>query len=439
MGHMRVIYQAFVPLSLLMMSAVGSAQDALPRIEQETTKVTPAVTEIRHQVHQHPELSNREEKTGALVADYLRKLGLEVQTGIAGHGVVALLKGGRPGPVVAVRADIDGLPVTEQTGLPFASTVRTTYLGQDVGVMHACGHDIHIAVQLGVATVLTAMRAELPGTVKFIFQPAEEGVPAGETGGASEMVKQGVLQNPRPQAIFGLHTFAEMAVGDIGYSEGPAMAASDTWEVKITGRQSHGARPELSIDPVVTAAQFVQALQTIRSRTLAGGEPGVVTVGTIHGGQRYNIIPAEVTLSGTIRTFGPETGKLVEQRFRAILAGVTAASGATGEVTRYQRGAPATINDIALTQATAPALERAAGKSHVKRIPPAMVSEDFSFFANDVPGFYYRLGQVKAGTTSGDHHTPTYLADDSMIPVGIKVMSYVLVDYLSRPSRPAPR
>ena len=259
------------------------AQDWLARIEAEARRIEPQIVQIRHQIHQNPELSNREEKTAALVAAYLRDLGLEVKTGVAKHGVVALLKGGRPGPVVAVRADMDALPVTEQTNLPFASKVRATYQGQEVGVMHACGHDVHTAVQLGVAAVLAAVKADLPGTVKFIFQPAEEGAPPGEEGGASLMVKEGALDDPRPQAIFGLHAFAEMGVGDIGYSEGPALSAADTWEVKIVGRQSHGARPELSIDPIVAAAQFIEALQTIRSRTFSGHEPGVVTVGTVHG------------------------------------------------------------------------------------------------------------------------------------------------------------
>ena len=276
------------------------------------------------------------------------------------------------------------------------------------------------------------MKSELPGTVKFIFQGAEEGVPPGETGGAAQMVKEGALQNPRPSAIFGLHTFAEMPLGEIGYSEGPALSAADSWEVKIVGRQAHGARPELSIDPIVTAAEFVQALQTIRSRTLSGAEPAVVTIGTIHGGQRFNIIPGEVTLSGTTRTFSLEKSQLAEARLRAILKGVTEAAGATGEVVRYERAAQATINNPALTEESIPALERAAGKDHVKRIPPAMVSEDFSAFANDVPGFFYRLGQVKPGTTSGDHHTPTYLADDGAIPIAIEVMSYALLDYLTR-------
>jgi amidohydrolase len=420
-------------LSLAMIAGAGaSAQDSLARIEQETAKVTPAITEIRHQIHQNPELSNREQKTAALVVDYLRKLGLEVQTGVAHTGVVALLKGGMPGPVVAVRADMDALPVTETTDLPFASKVRATYLGQDVGVMHACGHDIHTAVQLGVASVLASMKATLPGTVKFIFQPAEEGAPPGETGGASLMLKEGVLQNPRPSAIFGLHMFSEMPVGELGYSEGPALSAADTWEVKIMGQQAHGARPELSIDPVVTAAQFVQALQTIRSRSFSGHEPGVVTIGTIHGGQRHNIIPSEVTLTGTIRTFRPEMSALAEKRLREILKGVTEAAGAKGEVVRYERGAPATINHDALTRQSVPSLERAVGKAQVKRIPPAMGSEDFSFFANDVPGFYFRLGQVKPGTTTGDHHTPTFRADDTSIPVGIKTMSLLIFDYLSK-------
>jgi amidohydrolase len=423
--------QTIIPLVLLATTTL-TAQDPSTRIEQETAKVVPAVTEIRHQIHQNPELSNREEKTAAVIADYLRKLGLEVQTGVAKHGVVAVLKGGRPGRVVAVRADIDALPVTEQTSLPFASKVRTTFLGQDVGVMHACGHDVHAAVQLGVASVLTAMKAEIPGTVKFIFQPAEEGPPPGEEGGASLMVKEGVLQNPRPDAIFGLHTFAEMQVGEIGYSEGPALSSADTWEVKIVGRQSHGARPELSIDPIVTAAEFVQALQTIRSRTFSGFEPGVVTVGTIHGGQRHNIIPAEVSLSGTIRTFRPEMSKLAEERLRAILKGVTEAAGATGEVVRYERGAPATINQPELTRESVPSLERVVGKAHVSRVQPAMASEDFSFFANEVPGFFYRLGSVKPGTTSGDHHSPTFLADDGSIPIGIRAMSTVVLDYLTR-------
>lgn len=417
---------------VLLFPAILCANDAwLKRIESETGRVEKQIIEIRHHIHQNPELSNREEKTAALVAAHLRKLGLEVQTGVAHHGVVALLKGGRPGPVIAVRADMDALPVTEDTPLPFKSKVRATYLGQQVGVMHACGHDVHTAVQLGVASVLTAVRKDLPGTIKFIFQPAEEGPPPREEGGARMMVAQGALENPQPQAIFGLHTFAEMPVGTIGYTEGPAFAASDTFELRIIGKQSHGASPHLSVDPVVVASQVVLALQTIRSRTLPPLEPSVVTVGTIHGGERHNIIPAQVTLTGTVRTYNEETRKKIRERFRELLHGITSAAGATFEIVRYD-GIPATVNNPSLVRESLPALERSVAKNYVKAIPPTMGGEDFAYFANVVPGFFFRIGQVKPGTTSGDHHTPTFLADDSSVPVGIKAMSYLLVDYLER-------
>jgi len=419
----------------LLMGIAGSrlsAQDWLGRIEAATRRVESRIIELRHTIHEFPELSNREENTARLVADHLRSLGLQVRTGIAHHGVTALLRGGKPGPVIAVRADMDALPVTETTGLPFSSKVRTTYLGQEVGVMHACGHDIHTAVQLGVASILTSVKEDIPGSVLFIFQPAEEGAPPPEEGGARMMVAQGVLNDPRPQAIFGLHTFSEMPVGTVGYTEGPALAATDTFEVRIIGKQSHGAAPELAVDPVVTAAQFVLALQTIRSRVLSPLEPSVVTVGTIHGGQRHNIIPGEVTLSGTIRSYSEEVRDAIEATFRKILAGVTASAGATYEVVRYDRGVPATVNHSGLTRESVPALERVLGKENVKAIPPTMGGEDFSYFANEVPGFFYRLGMVKEGTVSGGHHTPGFLADDSSLAVGMRAMSYLLLDYLDR-------
>lgn len=419
-------------IGLLLLPALTVAQDWLQRIEKETARLEKQIISIREHLHQNPELSNREFKTAALVADHLRKLGLEVQTGIAHTGVVALLRGGRPGPVVAVRADMDALPVTENTDLPFQSKVRTIFLGQDVGVAHACGHDIHTSVQLGVASVLSALKADIPGTIKFIFQPAEEGPPPGEEGGACMMVKQGVLERPKPQAIFGLHDWFQLSVGEVGYAEGPAQAAADTWDVKIIGRQAHGARPELSIDPVVVAAQFVMAMQTIRSRTFSGSEPAVVTIGSIHGGQRHNIIPAEVTLSGTTRTFPIEASELAEKRLREILKGVTEAAGAKGEVTRFERGAPAVINNVALTRASVPALARVVGKDKVKEMRPIMGSEDFSCFSNVIPGLFFRLGHSTPSHPSGDHHTPTFRADSGAVPVGIRVMSYLLVDYLER-------
>ena len=392
---MRTLKAAVILLGIL--SVTVGAQNPLARIDQETAKVTPAVTAIRHQLHQNPELSNREEKTAVLVADYLRKLGLEVRTGVAHHGVVALLTGGRPGPVVAVRADMDALPVTEETqpAVCLEGAVHVSRAGRGRHARLRSRHPHRRPARRRQRAHGDARRAS--GHREVHFQPAEEGPPAGEEGGAELMVKEGVLQNPRPAAIFGLHAYSEMAVGDIGYSEGPALSAADTWEVKIVGKQAHGARPELSIDPVVTAAQFVQALQTIRSRTMSGHEPGVVTIGTIHGGQRHNIIPAEVSLTGTIRTFRPEMSTLAEKRLRETLKGVTEANGAIGEVVRYERGAPATINDIALTRHSVAALERAIGKAHVSKIPPAMGSEDFSFFANEVPGFFYRLGSGEAG------------------------------------------
>jgi len=418
-------------LVLLFAASSLCAQDWFPRISVEAAKVQAQITEIRHDIHQHPELSNREERTSALVADYLRKLGLDVKTGVGKYGVVAILKGGKPGPVIAVRADMDALPVTEQTSLSFKSTVKTMYMGQEVGVMHACGHDLHTSIQLGVAAILTSMRQDIPGTIKFIFQPAEEGAPPGERGGAELMVAEGALENPKPVAIFGLHVSAAEPVGEIGYSVGPALSAADTFEVKIVGKPAHGSRPELSVDPIVTAAQFIEALQTIRSRSLAGDDSAVVSVGVISGGSRHNIIASDVTLKGTIRTFTPEVRARIEARFRAILKGVTEAAGATYEVVQYS-GIPATINNPGLTGESLPALEKVVGKSNLKVLTPAMGSEDFSYFANVVPGFFYRLGQVKAGTVSGDHHTPTFLADDGSIPVGLRAMSYLLVDYLER-------
>ena len=421
-----------VVLSLVVASVVRvplllSAQE--PRLDAAIARVTPGITEMRHRIHQNPELGNREFETARLVAARLRGLGLAVDTGIAHTGVVALLKGGRPGPVVAVRADMDALPVTEDTPYPWKSTKRGTYLGQDVGISHACGHDIHVAVALGVAEVLAGMKAELPGSVKFIFQPAEEGVPPGERGGANLMVEQGVLENPRPQAIFGLHAAAPLPVGTIGYRAGPAMAASDHFVVTIRGKQAHGAAPELAIDPVVMASQAVLALQTIRSRTLSPLEPSVITVGIIRGGARFNIIPAEVQLEGTVRTFSVEAQNTVERRMREILGGITAAGGGSYDLT-YNRVVPVTINDVALTRRVLPSLERAAGKDHVREMPHSMPAEDFAYFANVVPGFYFRLGTLKAGTTSGDHHTPTFQADDSAIPVGIRAMTQVVLDFL---------
>jgi amidohydrolase len=422
-------------LSLASLVAAATASAAAAQqaeIDRAVERILPRITEIRHHIHQNPELSNREHETAQLVADYLRSIGFEnIQTGVAHTGVVAVLRGGRTGPVVAVRADMDALPVKEDTPFPFKSTKRAMWRGEEVWVSHACGHDIHTAVQLGVATVLAGMRERLPGTVKFIFQPAEEGTPPGEEGGASLMIEEGVLQDPRPEAIFGLHTYAPLEVGKIGYTPGGALAAVDHFYITISGKQAHGAAPHLSIDPIVMGSQAVMALQTIRSRNLNPLEPSVVTVGMFRGGQRYNIIPGEVRLEGTVRTYTREIQDQVEKRMREILAGITAAGGGSFELT-YDRTTPATINDDTLTERSVPSLAKAVGGDHVGRIDPWMAGEDFAYFANEIPGFYFRLGTLKPGTTSGDHHSPTFAADDAAIPIGIRAMTYLVLDYLQK-------
>jgi amidohydrolase len=412
-----------------MWAPVGAhAQDSA--VDAAVDQFMNQIIELRHQIHQYPELGNREFKTAELVAEHLRELGFdEVVTDVAYTGVVGILRGGLPGDVVAVRADMDALPVTEDTPFSFKSTVRTEYLGQDVGVMHACGHDVHTAVQLGVASVLASMRDRIPGTVKFIFQPAEEGPPPGEEGGADLMVREGVMEGPRPSAVFGLHTFAEMEVGRVGYTPGPALAAVDHFKIRITGQQAHGAAPHLSIDPIVMASQAVMAFQTIRSRNLPPLEPSVVTVGIMQSGQRFNIIPAEVWMEGTVRTYNPDVRDAIERRMDQILAGITAAGGGSYEL-EYDRGTPTTINDLELTERMAPTLTRVLGDENVEVLEPTMGGEDFAYFANEVPGFFFRLGMVKPGTVSGGHHTPTFLADDGSVPVGMRAMSNLLLDYL---------
>jgi len=403
------------------------AQDA--DLASAIDRITAEIVAVRHHLHQYPELGNREFETAKLVADRLRGLGLEVQTGVAHTGVVGILRGGRAGPVVAVRADMDALPVTEDTPFPFKSTVLTTYLGQEVGVSHACGHDIHTAVQLGVAAVLASMRERLPGTVKFIFQPAEEGAPPGERGGAQLMIEEGVLEGPRPEVIFGLHASASLDVGVVGYTPGPALAASDRFRVRIIGQGAHGAAPHLAVDPIVIAAQAVEALQTIRSRNLPPLEPAVVTVGLVRGGTRHNIIPNDVEMQGTVRTYSAEMSFAVERRMHEILRGITAAGGGSYEM-EYSRTTPATINDTALTARMVPTIARVLGATGVQRVSPWMAAEDFAYYARELPGFFFMLGVVKPGTASGDHHSTTFMADDGAVPVGIRVMSQVLLDYM---------
>jgi amidohydrolase len=393
----------------------------------------PKVVTWRRDIHQHPELGNREFRTAKLVADHLRSLGIEVQTEVAHTGVVGVLRGGKPGPVVALRADMDGLPVSEQVDLPFKSTVRTQYNGQEVGVMHACGHDNHVAIMMGTAEVLASMKADLPGTVKFIFQPAEEGPPAGEEGGAGLMIEEGVLANPAPSAIFGLHVWPGPA-GTVSYRSGSTMAASDWLGIKVKGRQTHGAVPWGGVDPIVVSAQIITALQTVISRqTDITKAPAIVTIGEIRGGNRGNIIPDSVMMTGTIRTFDEGVRKDIKERITRMVEMIAQSAGATATVDFGTGNNPVTYNDPALTARMLPTLERSAGKDKVAIEPLVTGAEDFSLFQEKIPGLFFFLGVAPAGanlSTIARNHSPYFFADEGALPVGVKAMVNLTLDYL---------
>jgi amidohydrolase len=416
-------------------SSLAQGQTANPltaQIDRLTQELTPQVVAWRRDFHQHPELGNREVRTSKVIADELRRLGYEVATGVAHTGVVGVLRGGKPGPVVALRADMDALPVTEQGDLPFKSTARTQWNGQDVGVMHACGHDNHMAILLGAATIFARMKDQLPGTIKLIFQPAEEGPPAGEQGGAELMVKEGVLQNPKVDAIFGLHVFPNHA-GTIEYRPGPLMASGDGFTIRITGRQTHGAVPWAGVDPIVVGAQIVTALQTIVSRTVNITEaPAVVTIGAFNGGNRFNIIPESVELLGTVRTFNEDVRKDIHRRIRDIATKTAEAAGATAEIT-YGIGYPVTVNDRALTERMAGTLQRVAGPDNVRLSALTGTAEDFSYFQQQVPGMFFFLGVTprdRDPKTVPANHSPLFYADESALPVGVRAMTNLALDYL---------
>jgi len=416
-------------LSLLLQSTLAA------EIDRRSSEVQPKVVAWRRDIHQNPELGNREVRTSKLVADHLQRLGLEVKTGVAHTGVVGILRGSRPGPVVALRADMDALPVTEQVDLPFASKAKAQYNGQEVGVMHACGHDTHTAILMGVAEVLAGLKDRLPGTVKFIFQPAEEGVPAGEDGGAKMMVAEGVLENPKVDAIFGLHVMSFANAGRIAYRPGGTMASSDMLRITVKGRQTHGALPWNGVDPIVAASQIVMGLQTVSSRQLdATKSPAVITIGMIRGGNRYNIIPDEVVMEGTLRTFDPEMQDEMHRRIKITAESIAQASGAEAkvEITSY---APVTFNNPTLTDRMLPTLKRVAGDSNVTLANPTTTAEDFAFYQRNVPGFYFFLGSVPAGmdaATAPANHSPLFNVDESVLPLGVRVLANIAVDYLSR-------
>jgi amidohydrolase len=429
-GVLKAISATLLNLGVVVIPAVAGAGDAAlhTAIDSGAEAVIDKVIEWRRDLHRHPELSNREVRTAAKVAAHLESLGVPYKKGVAGTGVVGLIEGGKPGPVVALRADMDALPVTERTGLPFASTVTDTYNGQEVGVMHACGHDVHVAVLMGAAEVLAGMRDQLPGTVKLIYQPAEEDV-----DGAPLMVEEGVLSNPAVDAIFALHTTQSGVVGEIGLRAGPFMASADGFSIRVIGRQTHGAAPWAGVDPIVTGAQIVLGLQTIVSRQtdLISG-PAVVSVGMFRGGVRSNIIPDEVEMVGTIRTLDPAIREATHERVRKTAESIAASQGATVEV-KINKGASVTANDPALTARMRPSLDRVF-EGKILEVPRVTGSEDFGAFSEVVPGLYFFLG-VRSPEVPFEkqipNHSPLFDSDEDALIYAVRAMASLAVDFLT--------
>jgi amidohydrolase len=416
-----------------------SARDRQPSsladpIDVAAQAVEARVLAWRRDFHQHPELGNREFRTAGIVAAHLQQLGLdEVRTEVAHTGVVGLLKGALPGPTVALRADMDALPVTEEVDVPFASKMRTTWNGEEVGVMHACGHDCHTAILMGVAEVLAGLRSKLRGTVKFIFQPAEEMPPEGEEGGARMMIAQGALENPVPKAIFGLHVTSRLNVGMVGYRSGPTMASSDRFRINIHGKQTHGAAPWLGVDPIVTAAQVILGLQTVVSRGVdIAREPAVVTVGQIKGGVRENIIPAEVEMRGTIRSFDEDMRDEIHERVTTLAEAISRGSRA-GCTVCINKNYPVTINDPALTEAMLPTLQRVAGPDRLQFVPKVTGAEDFSFYQRVIPGLFFFVGVTQPEIDPAkaySNHSPRFFADERGLLIGVRALSHLTCDFL---------
>ncbi len=427
---MKKLFSIFLVLLISAgnMIAANTADD----IAAATAEIMPQVIAWRRHIHQYPELGNREVNTAKMIADELRKLGIDTRTGIAKTGVVGVLKGALPGPVIGLRADMDGLPVTERVDVPFRSVAKAEYNGQTVGVMHACGHDSHVAMLLGTATVLSRMKDRIKGSVVFIFQPAEEGPPAGETGGAPDMVNEGVMDNPKIDAIFGIHINSATEVGTIRYRSGSVMAASDWFSIKVKGKQTHGAYPWAGIDPIAVASQIYTGLQMIVARqSELPKAPVVITVGRINGGVRENIIPEELTMAGTIRTLDSEMQKDIHERIRRTATKIAESMGATAEIT-IESKTPVTYNTPELVRKMLPSLEKAAGKSNVFDSNWVTGAEDFAFFREKAPAFYFFVGGMPKGKdpiTAAAHHTPDFFIDDSRLDVGIKAFCNIVFDY----------
>ncbi|MBD0824526.1 amidohydrolase [Aestuariibaculum marinum] len=401
-------------------------------LDKEIKAIEPKIIEWRHHFHQYPELSNREFKTADKIAKHLKDLGIEVKTGIAKTGVVGILKGNTTGKVVALRADIDALPVTERNDLPFKSNETTEFLGNTTGVMHACGHDSHIAILMGAAEILSKHKDKIKGTVKFIFQPAEEGPPPGEEGGAKLMIKEGVLKNPDVDAIFGLHIKSEIPVGHIQYKPEGIMASVERFVVHVKGMQTHGSTPWTGIDPIYISAKIIDGFQSIISReTDLTDAPAVITVGKIEGGVRYNIIPENAQLTGTIRTLNPDTRERIIQRMTSMASSIAEAYGGEARM-EFRNEAAVTYNDERLVNLMLPTLQREAGDDHVKLTKAVTIGEDFSFYQEKIPGFYFFLGGMTPGNQAAfPHHTPDFMIDDAGMLLGVKVMTNLAIDYLN--------
>ena len=397
-----------------------------------STKVEQEVINWRRDFHEHPELGNREFRTAEIIAKHLTSLGLEVKTGAAKTGVIGILKGGLPGPVIALRADIDALPIIERVKIPFASKVKTTYNGNETGVMHACGHDAHTAILMGVAEVLAGMKKDLRGTIKFIFQPAEEGSPKGEEGGAQLLVKEGVMENPHVDVVFGLHVNSELPAGQIGYKPAGFMAAVSDMKIIVNGVGSHGASPWNSVDPIVTSAQIINNLQTIVSRNLnLTNNAAVITIGAINAGNRSNIIPEKVEMLGTVRTFSEADEKLFYEKIKLIVTKTAESNGATAEVLiPYSSKYPVTFNDPALVQKMLPSLQKTVGINNTILVSAKTGSEDFSFYQQKAPGFFFNLGSMPPNSKPTSHHTPDFFLDESSFKLGVNAFTNLVLDYM---------
>jgi len=414
--------------------APAAAQPLYPLIAERSKAIEQKVIDWRRDIHQHPELGNQEKRTAALVAAHLKKLGFDVREGVAVTGVVATLKGGKPGPVVALRADMDALPVKEQVDVPFASKAKAMWDGKEVDVMHACGHDGHVAILMGVAEVLASMKDQMPGTIKLLFQPAEEKLPNGEIGGSRRMLTEGAFNAPKPEVVFGLHLMSVGNTGMIGYKPGPILAGSDAFKVDVKGRQTHGSQPWGGIDPIVIGSQIVMGFQTIESRQVnVTKEPSVLTVGTFNAGTRYNIIPDEVKMSGTLRTYDEDMRKFIMKRMEETASLTAQAGGGTAHVHFEADGYAPTVNDAALTEKMAPSLQRIPG-GKAELVQKSTGGEDFSFFAQAVPGLFVLIGSTPPGKDAAKaepNHSPRFFVDEASLLIGVRTLSHLTVDYMA--------